>query len=143
GIDDLEKVPHESCPMTIDIKQQDVPYCKPHRMSEPRRDACNKIIQELIAADIVQESNANGGAPTIVIPKRQGDFRLVVDYSKLNSLLKKKEYPMPVIDDFLNVLKGNRYNTVVDLSSGYYQLELHPDERAKTVFVTEDNKYEF
>ena len=140
---DLGKLDYHLCPMDIKVDQKDVPYCHPYRMSEQRRNACIEMMKQLEDADIIQKSNAQGGVPAMLIPKKNGDHRFVVDYTKLNKLIQKSEYPMPVIDDFLNVLKGNEYFTVVDLTIGYYQLELAPEVRAKTVFVTEDGKYEF
>ena len=50
---------------------------------------------------------------------------------------------MPRVDEFLEALRGMKYFALIDLAQGYYQIELSPAERAKTVFVTSDGKYQF
>ena len=50
---------------------------------------------------------------------------------------------MPRIDDSLDALGGNKYFSVMDLSSGYWQVGVHPDDQDKTAFVTVDGLYNF
>ena len=52
-------------------------------------------------------------------------------------------WPMPIVDDYLTLVAGHEYFALVDLASGYYQVELAPSVRPRTVFVTEDGKYQY
>ena len=50
---------------------------------------------------------------------------------------------MPRVDDYLEAMNGHKYFALLDLAQGYYQIELAPEERVKTVFVTPDGKYQY
>ena len=92
---------------------------------------------------IIEESDAPGGAPALLVPRSNGKDRLVVDYRALNRLIKRKQYPMPRVDDYLEAMRGQKYFALIDLAQGYYQIELSEKERQKTVFVTPDGKYQY
>ena len=66
---DLGRVPAELAKVTIDIDDNMVPCCKPYRLGEVRRREMNKIIDEMIANNIIEESDAPGGAPALLVQK--------------------------------------------------------------------------
>lgn len=68
---------------------------------------------------------------------------MCVDYRKLNSITVKDKYPMPLIDDQIDMLGGNKYFTALDLASGFYQIPMARDSIEKTAFVTQTGHYEF
>ena len=88
---DLGCLPHQMCPINIEISQSEVPYVKPYRLSPIRREIMQVTINELLEMDIIEESIADGGAPALLVPKPDGSVRFVVDYSKLNQKLKKRD----------------------------------------------------
>ena len=140
---DLGKVPYKLCPITIDIGEESVPYNKPYPQSLDKRKRMKTAINKLLQLGIIEESDAEGGSPAILVTRPDKNDRLVVDYRSLNRLIKRKQYPMPRIDDYLEALRGMKYFALLDLAQGYYQIELPPKEIAKTVFVTCDGKYQF
>lgn len=97
----------------------------------------------MIKFDIIEESEAPGGAPALLVQKQDKSWRLVVNYIELNKLIKKRCYPMPNVEDYINALRGFSYFSMLDLAHGYLQTELNKEERPKTAFVTEDGKYQF
>lgn len=141
--EDLGCIPANMCPIKIDIGDETVPYTKPYPQSLERRKRMRSVINKLLNLDIIEESNAKGGSPAILVMKKGKQDRMVIDYRNLNRLIKRRQYPMPRVDEFLEALRGMKYFALIDLAQGYYQIELSPAERAKTVFVTSGGKYQF
>lgn len=139
---DLGCVPHSETQIVIPLKGR-VPYKNPYACTPERRIEFQKVINEMIDSSIIQKSASPGGAPALLVRKKDGNHRLVVDFRELNKVVMKTPGPMPRIEDSMAALAGNQYFTVLDLNQGYYQLEIPPDERWKTAFTTPDGKYEF
>lgn len=140
---ELGFVPHDKCNIRIDIGDEIIPYEKPYPCSAVKRLAFSRTCSELEQAGIISKTTAPGGSPALLVAKPDGSWRLVVDYRELNKRIKRKRYPMPRTDDFLTALQNKKYFATLDLLHGYYQLELPPEERPKTVFVTPDKKYQY
>ncbi|GJW89126.1 putative reverse transcriptase domain-containing protein [Tanacetum coccineum] len=83
------------------------------------------------------------GAPILFVKKKDGSFRMCIDYKELNKLTIKNCYPLPRIDDMFDQLQGSQYFSKIDLSSGYHQLRVHEDDIPKTAFRTRYRHFEF
>ena len=70
-------------------------------------------------------------------------LRFCVDYRVLNKVAKKDEYPLPRIEDMLDMLGGAAYFTSLDLASKYWQVEMKPEDREKTAFITQFGTFQF
>lgn len=116
---------------------------RPYRLSHCERQKVRAMVDELIDNDIVQESSSNYASPILLVKKKNGESRLCVDYRCLNSKTIKDKYPLPLIDDQLSNLSGNKYFITLDLASGYYQIPMGEGSRHLTAFVTPDGHYEF
>ena len=68
---------------------------------------------------------------------------MCVDNRALNKITIKDKYPIPLIDDQIDRLRGQRYFTSLDLFSGYHQVPIARDSRGKTAFVTPNGHYQF
>ena len=79
----------------------------------------------------------------MLVPKKDGSLHFCVDYRKLNSITKKDVFPLPRVDDIFDTLNGAQYFTSLDLASGYWQVELDDDARAKSAFTTYNGLFEF
>ncbi len=76
------------------------------------------------AFKIIRFSMSPWAAPIVLVLKKTGDTRLCVDFRKLNAITKKDSFPLPRIDDVLDLLQGQKYFSTLDLASGYWQIEL-------------------
>ncbi|GJT42941.1 putative reverse transcriptase domain-containing protein [Tanacetum coccineum] len=75
--------------------------------------------------------------------KKDGSFRMCIDYQELNKLTVKNRYPLPRIDDLFDQLQGSRYFSKIDLRSGYHQLRVREEDIPKTSFRTRYGHFEF
>ncbi|GJX53697.1 hypothetical protein Tco_0282066 [Tanacetum coccineum] len=75
--------------------------------------------------------------------KKDGSFRMCIDYRELNKLTVKNRYPLPRIDDLFDQLQGSQFFSKIDLRSGYHQLRVHEDDIPKTAFRTRYRHFEF
>nr|GEY32634.1 hypothetical protein [Tanacetum cinerariifolium] len=82
-------------------------------------------------------------APFLFVKKKDGSFRMCIDYCELNKLTVKNRYPLPRIDNLFDQLQGSRVYSKIDLRSGYHQLRVHEEEIPKTTFRTRYGHYEF
>ncbi|CAI6355165.1 unnamed protein product [Macrosiphum euphorbiae] len=129
--------------ITMDIVDNNVPVnSKPYRASAQERDTIDRIVREWKAAGIVRESESPYASPVLLVTKKSGEPRLVVDYRKLNSQTVRKVYPTPNMDDHLEVLTGAKMFCTLDLASGYLQVPLTEEAKAKTSFITPTEKGE-
>ncbi|GJR13405.1 putative nucleotidyltransferase, ribonuclease H [Tanacetum coccineum] len=86
---------------------------------------------------------ATPGASVLFVKKKDGSFRMCIDYRELNKLTVKNRYPLPRIDDLFNQLQGSQFFSKIDLRSGYHQLRVHEDDIPKTAFRTRYGHFEF
>ncbi|GJT40041.1 putative reverse transcriptase domain-containing protein [Tanacetum coccineum] len=93
--------------------------------------------------DRFHEKKQSNGAPVLFVKKKDGSFRMRIDYRELNKLTVKNRYPLPRIDDLFNQLQGSQYFSKIDLRSGYHQLRVHEDDIPKTAFRTRYGYFEF
>ena len=77
---------------------------------------------------IIEPASGPWAAPIVLVKKTDGTWRLCVDYRKMNSLTKKDAHPLPWIDDTLDALLGACWFSTLDLTSGYWQVEVEPDD---------------
>lgn len=92
-------------------------------------------LQELLAAGIIKESRSPYASPIVIVRKRNGKVRMCIDYRLLNSRTIPDQYTMPRIDDALDCLTGSKWFSVLDLRSGYYQVEMSEEDKEKTAFI--------
>ncbi|GKE96426.1 putative reverse transcriptase domain-containing protein, partial [Tanacetum coccineum] len=83
------------------------------------------------------------GAPVLFVIKKDGSFRMCIDYRELNRLTVKNRYPLSRIDELFNQLQGSRVYSNIDLRSGYHQLRVQEEDIPKTTFRTRYGHYEF
>uniref|UniRef100_A0A5S6R1V4 RNA-directed DNA polymerase n=1 Tax=Trichuris muris TaxID=70415 RepID=A0A5S6R1V4_TRIMR len=120
------------------------PVRQPLRRLNPRdRNEVSALLKDMLKSGLIEPSDSPWAAGVVPVRKKDGSLRLCVDYRKLNELTRKDAYPLPRIDETLDSLSGARFFSTIDLLSGYWQVELEPDAKEKTAFITHDGLFHF
>jgi hypothetical protein len=116
---------------------------QPYRLAPSKKAIVDQQIEEMLQANHIIPSRSPWAAPIVLSPKKDGSLRFCVDYRKLNASTIRTAYPMPRVDDTLDSLREAKYISTLDLRSGYWQVEIDPQSRSKTAFITHRGLYEF
>ncbi|KAG7593905.1 hypothetical protein ISN45_Aa01g026930 [Arabidopsis thaliana x Arabidopsis arenosa] len=136
--------PDRSDPFTIELEPGTTPISKaPYRMAPAEMAELKKQLEELLDKGFIRPSSSPWGAPVLFVKKKDGSFRLCIDYRGLNKVTVKNKYPLPRIDELLDQLRGARWFSKIDLASGYHQIPIEPSDVRKTAFRTRYGHYEF
>nr|GEU47034.1 ATP-dependent DNA helicase PIF1-like [Tanacetum cinerariifolium] len=100
-------------------------------------------LQELSDKGFIRPSSSPWGAPVLFVKKKDGSFQMCIDYSELNKLTVKNQYPLSRINDLFDQLQGSSVYSKIDLRSGYHQLRVRDEDIPKTAFRTHYGHYEF
>ncbi|GKD63461.1 putative reverse transcriptase domain-containing protein, partial [Tanacetum coccineum] len=100
-------------------------------------------LKELSNKGFIRLSSSPWGAPILFVKKKDGSFRMCIDYYELNKLTVKNPYPLPRIDDLFDQLQGSSIYSKIDLRSGYHQLRVREEDIPKTAFRIRYGHYEF
>ena len=111
------------------INTGDHPPIRQHFRRTPfaLRAKVDELVQEMLEQGIIQPSQSPWGSPIVLVRKNDGTTRFCVDYRRLNSVTKLDVFPLPRIDDTLDMLSQSKQFTTLDLASGYWQVRMDPD----------------
>ncbi|GJV59843.1 putative reverse transcriptase domain-containing protein, partial [Tanacetum coccineum] len=115
----------------------------PYRLAPSEMKESSKQLQELSEKGFIRPSSTPWGAPVLFVKKKDGSFRMCIDYRELNKLTIKNRYPLPRIDDLFDQLQGSSVYSKIDLRSGYHQLRIREEDIPITAFRTRYGHYEF
>ena len=96
----------------------------PRRVPFSLRGKVEEMIKKMEEQGVIQPSHSLWASPIVLVAKKDGSTRFCVDYRKLNAIMKMDVYPLPRIDDMLDLLANNQYFSTLDLASGYWQVKM-------------------
>ncbi|GJT22022.1 putative reverse transcriptase domain-containing protein [Tanacetum coccineum] len=116
----------------------------PYRLAPSELKELADQLQELSEKGFIRPSSSPWGAPVLFVKKKDGSFRMCIDYRELNKLTVKNRYPLPRLNDFLKInIKFQRVFSKIDLRSGYHQLRIREEDIPITAFRTRTKKIEW
>ena len=107
------------------------------------RKEVDELVEEMLRQGVIEPSSSPWASPIVHVQKKDGGVRFCVDYRRLNQITKLDEFPLPRIDDTLDLLLGSCHFSALDLASGYWQVAMDPDSKEKTAFTIYSGLYQF
>ncbi len=114
----------------------------PRRLPYSKRTAANQAITDMENQGIIEPSTSPWASPIVLVEKKDGSLRFCVDYRKLNNITVKDSYPLPRIDDTLDA-RRSQWFSILDLKSGYWQVEMDSNDKEKTAFSVAGGLWQF
>ncbi|MCO5582115.1 hypothetical protein L7F22_036005 [Adiantum nelumboides] len=115
----------------------------PYRVSAAQQKEIMSQVEELLGKGLIQPNSSPFCSPVLLVQKKDGSWRMCIEYRALNKNTIKNRFPIPGIDDILDKLEGAAMFSRIDLKSGYYQIRIRPEDVHKTAFRTTFGLYEF
>lgn len=136
--------PVRSCAHTIPLISGAQPFrLRPYRYNPAQKTEIERQVKELLRNGLIQPSSSPYASPALLVKKKNGEWRLCVDYRRLNALTVKNIYPLPIIQELLDELGGAHRFTSLDLRAGYHQIRMAEHDQSKTAFHTNQGHYEY
>ena len=111
------------------------PFKERHRRIPPGMlQQVKEHLQQMLDSGIIRPSQSPFSSEVVWVRKKDGSLRQCVDYRRLNARTIKDNYCLPRIEEILDSLAGAKYFTVLDLKSGYHQVEIREDHKERTAF---------
>lgn len=120
-----------------------------YRLPEAHKQEVHKQVTKMLEDGIIEESISPYNSPMILVPKKaeegstEKNYRLCIDYRKLNLAAKPYQFPLPRIDEIIDKLGNAKYFSTLDLSQGFHQVLIDEPDREKTAFSTTFGHYQY
>eukprot|EP00768_Dysnectes_brevis_P004041 gnl/Dysnectes_brevis/286_a319_964.p1 GENE.gnl/Dysnectes_brevis/286_a319_964~~gnl/Dysnectes_brevis/286_a319_964.p1 ORF type:complete len:2293 (+),score=342.59 gnl/Dysnectes_brevis/286_a319_964:75-6953(+) len=118
-------------------------YVPARRLDPARRQALAKTIKKWLRLGIIQPSTSAWGFPVVMVKKKDGSWRVCVDFRRLNALTETEHFPLPRAMELLDLLGGQSWYGAVDMVQGYHQMMVAEGSRQYLAITTPDGHYEF
>ncbi|MCO5557864.1 hypothetical protein L7F22_011436 [Adiantum nelumboides] len=119
------------------------PNKPPYRVSQAQQEEIMRQVNELVEKRMVRPSSSPFCSPVLLVHKKDGTYRMCVDYRALNKITIKNRFLVPHIEDLFDKLQGSTYFSRIDLKSGYHQIRIVNEDILKTAFRTTFGLYEY
>ena len=120
------------------------PIRQPLRRFPPAHvQAISEQVATMLQQDVIEPAASPWASNLVLVKKKDGSYRVCVDYRPLNNVTSKDAYPLPRIDQCLDAMSGAKWFSTFDLRSSYHQLPVNPADRDKTAFICPRGMFRF
>lgn len=116
---------------------------RPYRHTPAQKDEIEKQVTHLLKNHMIQHSSSPYASPVLLVKKKNGEWRLCVDFRRLNAYTIKSKFPLPIVEELFEELHGAKWFTTLDLRSGFHQILVAMEDQFKTAFQTHSGHYEY
>ncbi|XP_062538924.1 uncharacterized protein K02A2.6-like [Armigeres subalbatus] len=127
----------------VQVKLSVDPNVPPRKLAYLRipvamEEKVDQKLLEMLHSDVIEPAIGPPEwiSPMVVVPKGKSDIRMCINMKYPNQAIQREHYPLPMIDTLLNKLRGSRCFSKLDITSAFHHIELHPDSRGITTFMT-------
>jgi hypothetical protein len=114
----------------------------PRRVPFALQQKIDEMVAEMLEKGVIESCKSPWASPVVLVSKKDGSLHFCVDYWKLNAITKLDVFPLPRIDDSLDMLARTQYFMTLDMASGYWQVSMEPQSQEKTAYCTPSGLYE-
>lgn len=132
---------HENV-MTLALTDSKPFHSNPRRLSYNEKSKLKIILDKWLKDGIIRPSESEYASPIVLTKKRNGELRMCIDFRMLNKITARDNFPLPLIEDQLDLLEGKKYFTTLDLKDGFFHIRMHEDSVKFTSFVSPLGQYE-
>jgi len=130
-------------PHTIPLINNKPIKLRPYKISLEKSLALKEEIIKLLKHGLIEPSHSPWAFPVVLVRKKNGKWRMCIDYRKLNFVTLKDSYAIPFMDELLESVYGVKVFSALDLFSGYHQIPMAKEDIEKTAFTTKFGNYNF
>ena len=131
-------------PFTLSVPPGTKPVAsRPYRINPLMQKKVDAVLDQYLAAGLIQHSTSPWASPLVIIPKNDGSVRITVNYKRLNALIDLDGQPLPRVDGILDSLYKGKIFSIFDLNSAFHQIVTDPDTVPLTAFCTPTQLFEF
>lgn len=108
-----------------------------------RKNQVTTYLNDSVAKGIIRENTSEYASPVVLMKKKNGEIRMCIDFRALNKVAIRDNFPLPLIEDQLDLLEGKKYFTTLDFKNGFFHVKMHEDSVKYTSFVIPLGQYKY
>ena len=127
----------------LNVKTETPIFTRQYPLEEKKKEILKEEIETMEKMGLIEQSNSAFNSPLVLIKKKDGTFRVVTDFRKINKSIPPQNFPLPSFEETIEILANNKWYSNLDLINAYSQVPLAPDSKKYTGFTANNRKWVF